>query len=317
MHANHDLNIGVYRFSVLDKDGATRLDQFLAGQLHGCSRSLARQIIELGGVHLDGRRVRKCGMLVTPGQHIQVFVDGFPLQSFALDPEQILYRDKHLLVINKPAGIPSQPIPSRYRGTIYAALQQLLKSEKLGQYQPSIGMVQRLDRDTSGVMVFSIHPAAHKPLTQAFSQRAVGKRYLALVSGEVPDATGQFKSYLARRRSTNRMVSVARGGRYAETLYRRVQTFGIASLVEIELITGRSHQIRAHFGEAGHPLLGDAAYGGPSEINELVLPRQMLHAWQLKLQHPINKNVMRFTAELPEDFKKLLLYFGGELERYS
>jgi 23S rRNA pseudouridine1911/1915/1917 synthase len=162
-------------------------------------------------------------------------------------------------------------------------------------------------------MVFSIHKRAHKKMTEAFRTRNVDKVYWAMVSGTPQAARGKFSSQLARRRSTNLMVSVERGGKQAETLYTTLQNMDQASLVEVNLITGRSHQIRAHFSEAGLPLLGDTAYGGPQRINDLEIPRQMLHSRALSFSHPVSGKELAFTAPLPSDFVNVLQHLDGSL----
>lgn len=298
------LSPGVYRFVVSDIQSGLRLDLFLADVLEA-GRGLIKRLIDLGGVHVEGRRVRRCSLPVAAGQRIELHVDGLPLKPFQLDPAMILYRDRYLLAIDKPAGIATQPTPARYQGTLYAALQQFL-----GQAgQASIGMVQRLDRDTSGVMIFSTHPRAHKGLTTAFSEHRVVKRYQALVSGQVREGAGEIRSQLARRRATNRMVSVERGGKEAVTRYRVLLARNEVSLVEVEIPTGRSHQIRVHFAEAGHPLLGDRAYGGPAMADGMTISRQMLHASELCLDHPVDGAHLALKAPLPADFQGVVQYF--------
>jgi 23S rRNA pseudouridine1911/1915/1917 synthase len=168
-------------------------------------------------------------------------------------------------------------------------------------------MVQRLDRDTSGLMVFSIHKRAHGALTQAFAGRAVRKVYLALVAGRMPLDKGEFRSLLARNRASNLVRSVERGGKEAITRYRVLEEFTDASLVEIEILTGRSHQIRVHFSEAGHPLLGDIRYGGQSTCISVDIHRQMLHSYRLTLSHPVRGNPLDLEAPLPHDFESLLI----------
>ena len=229
-------------------------------------------------------------------------VDGLPLEPFELDEQHLLYRDGYLLVINKPAGVATQPTPARFQGTLYAAVQKFLGLKSAA----GLGMVQRLDRDTSGVMVFSIHAKAHKQLTEAFRDHRVDKQYLALIAGTPPQAAGEMRSLLARRHATNRTVSVERGGKPAITRYRVLEQFAGAALVEVELLTGRSHQIRAHFSEAGWPLLGDTAYGGPARWQGAELPRQMLHAVELSLAHPVTGQPCCWRAPLPEDFSAIL-----------
>ncbi|PLX75867.1 MAG: RluA family pseudouridine synthase [Desulfuromonas sp.] len=279
-----------------------RLDQALPACNPGVSRRLARRFIEIGGVHLDGRRMRQCGYTVAAVQRLELYVDGLDLEPFVLADKHLLFRDAHVLVVNKPAGIAVQPTPARYRGTLYDALQRLLAAERGGRWQPSIGMVQRLDRDTSGVMIFSIHPAAHGALTRAFHERQVEKHYLALVGGCVEPGEGRFCSQLARRRANNLTVSVDHGGRYAETHYRVRQWLPEATLVDVSPLTGRTHQIRAHFAEAGYPLLGDTTYGGRKELNGQMFSRQMLHAEQLIIPHPISGARLTFQAPVADDF---------------
>lgn len=304
---------GVYRFTVAEKYHGFALDQYLAEGSDVFSLSLARQLIYLGGVHLAGRRIRKCCQAVCAGESLEVFVDKQPLVPMKLELDRILYRDQDLIVINKPAGMPTQPAPSRYQGTVYSELQNLLNDQKQKEQRPTIGMMQRLDLDTSGVMVFSIHKRAHKKMSEAFLGRNIDKLYLALVAGKPPEGKGMFSSQLAKRRRTNLIVSVNRGGKQADTLYTLLQNMDLASLVEIELITGRSHQIRAHFSEAGLPLLGDLAYGGPGKVNGFNIPRQMLHSRKLSFNHPVTGEQMVFKAPLPDDFVNILRQLDASL----
>ncbi len=304
---------GVFRFTVTEKFAGLRLDQYLAENSEDISRTLAKRLIDIGGVHLAGRRVRRCSQLVSTGEDVEVFIDKQPPTPMPLEEERILYRDQDLIVLDKPAGMATQPTPARYQGTVYAELQNLLSDPRRKGQRPSIGMVQRLDRDTSGVMVFSIHKRAHKKMTEAFRGRNIDKIYWAMISGRPQNEQGAFCSQLARRRSTNLVVSVARGGKPAETHYRILQALGQVSLVEVKLITGRTHQIRAHFSEAGLPLLGDTAYGGPQMINHLNIPRQMLHSRELTFCHPVSGKKMIFSASLPDDFSTLLQHVDGSL----
>ena len=260
----------------------------------------------LGGVHLDGRRMRRSSTPVITGASLEIFLDDQPLDVFTLTDEHILYRDTYLLTINKPAGINSQPTPARYRGTLYESLLRLLESPYAKGQKPSLGMVQRLDRDTSGVMVFSIHTRAHQPLTKIFANRSVQKVYLAMIEGTMDKPQGEFRSLLARQHRTNLMKSVEKGGKEALTRYRVLESFGDATLVEVEIPTGRSHQIRVHFSEAGHPLLGDTRYGGTASWRGIPVPRQMLHAWKLQLLHPVSRESVAFEAPYPSDLLDML-----------
>ncbi len=295
-----------YRLTAGAEDDGTRLDQFIARHQPELSRTLLRKVIDLGGVHVAGKRVRKCSFAVRRGQGVEVYIDGLPLEPFTLSDDHILHRDKYLLAINKPAGVDTQPTPSRYKGTLYDALLRFLQDPFRPKDRPSLGMVQRLDRDTSGVMVFSIHPSCHRALTESFVGRDVKKVYLALVAGSLQEKAGEFRSLLAKNRASNLVRSVARGGKEAITRYRVVEEFRGASLVEVELLTGRSHQIRAHFSEAGHPLLGDSRYGGPDQFVGRPVLRQMLHSRRLLLSHPRLQGPLDLEAPLPADMEKLL-----------
>lgn len=304
---------GVYRYTVNKESSGLRLDQYLASVSVDIPLSFARCIVDVGGVHLSGRRTTCCSQLVSFGDSLEVFIDHQSATSQTHEEIQILYRDQDLIVLNKPAGMATQPTPARYHGTVYAELQRLLRGQGHQYQQPSIGMVQRLDQGTSGVMIFSIHKRSHKKLTESFLARSIDKSYLALVSGVVPEESGCFISQLARRRRTNLMVSVEKGGKLAETRYHLLQTVKQVSLVEVQLITGRSHQIRAHFSEAGCPLLGDTSYGGLPMVDCVNIPRQMLHSRTLSFCHPVTGKRMSFTAPLPNDFSAILQHVGVSL----
>jgi 23S rRNA pseudouridine1911/1915/1917 synthase len=294
----------VERFQVSLSDQGRRLDQFLADHAVGLSRTRARKIIDIGGVQVDGKRARQAGLSLEPGQRIELYQDGGSLDPYRIAPAQIVFQDAYIIVIDKPSGVETQPTPARYRGTLYEALQVLLERDKRFGRKLEIGMVQRLDRDTSGLIVFSIHPRAHKGLSAQMLSRSLTKVYQALVSGTPDPAAGMIRSRLLRERRTGMMKSVARGGREAITAYRVLQTRTgpiDVSLVEVELVTGRTHQIRAHLSEAGHPLLGDRRYGGVLELRGCRFTRHLLHSARLKLVHPVSGRPLEFTAPLPTD----------------
>lgn len=297
-----------WKFYTSANDVGLRLDQLLPRHCSGVSRTQARKIIDIGGVHISGRRVRSCSRTVQSNEEVIVYYDGLPLAPYRLSEKAILYRDQEIIALNKPPGIETQPTPARYQGTLYAALSIFLADPFRPHLEPSIGMVQRLDRDTSGVILFSISPKAHKPLTTAITSRRVHKKYLALVAGSVPIGEHEIKSLLARSHRDNSVRSVARGGQEAVTHYRVLAATLAASLVEVTPITGRMHQIRVHLSEAGFPLLGDKRYGGPQQLGDLCIGRHMLHALSLELSHPVTALPMQITAPLPNDFSLLLTH---------
>lgn len=295
----------IYRLQVDDTDSGQRLDTFLAGAIHDLSRTAARRLIDIGGVHVRGRRMRSCSRAVMTGDQIEVYIDHQPLTPYRISPDEILFRDQYLIVLNKPAGIDTQPTHARYKGTVYEALQVLLYDRFRPRGTPELGMVQRLDRGTTGLMVFSIHPRAHKGLSKIFMEHQVEKRYLALVANIPDEPCGELKSQLVRSRQQNRMMSVKCGGKSAVTRYQVRQQSQSFALIELELLTGRSHQIRVHMAELGCPLLGDTLYGGPGVVTQKILHRPMLHASSLAFTHPVTGEALDFAAPLPEDMLSL------------
>ena len=298
-----------YRFQTETTDTVSRLDQFLALRIPDLSRTELRARIELGGVHIQGKRVRKCGLQLKAGCKVELYLDRGPLRPFRLKPANILYRDPWLLAVNKPAGVESQPTPARLKGCLYEAVETYLQMSRTevahrGR-QNKETMVQRLDRDTSGVIILSIHKASHAKLTEMVRRRALTREYLALVEGCPASDVGEYRNLLARR-SRGRSVAVHSGGKEAVTRFRLLQQFSDYSAIAATLLTGRTHQIRAQFSENGHPLLGDKKYGGATEICGVTIPRHCLHARRLSLIHPITGQALEIEAPVPQDLLRFL-----------
>lgn len=293
----------IYRLLSKSIDCENRLDHFLHTKIDNLSKEKLRKIIDLGGVHIDGRRVRQCSRKILPDQKIEVHHDLRPLVPYRISREDVVFEDKHIIVLNKPPGVECQPTPARYKGTLYEALQVWLKRDRRFGKKLHIGMAQRLDRNTSGLIIFSIHPQSHKGLSEQVKKRTIGKHYLALVEGCPNPQSGTFSSFLARERRSNRMKSVKAGGKEAITHFEVLQSYENWSKVAVKLETGRTHQIRVHFSEAGHPLLGDTQYGGIAEDNNHTISRQCLHCWKLELSHPVSGQPLCFTAPLPPDMQ--------------
>jgi 23S rRNA pseudouridine1911/1915/1917 synthase len=229
-----------------------------------------------------------------------------PLDPYRLAESDILYQDQYIIVINKPAMVDTQPTHARFKGTLFEALQWHLKDPFRPRQKADIGMVQRLDRGTSGVIVFSIHPRAHKEMTRVFLQHEIKKDYLAVVQGAPEEAQGEIRSFLARSRKENRVKSVEKGGKEAITRFQTVECFTDYSLLNIEILTGRSHQIRAHMAEQNCPLVGDERYGGSSMVAGIKVARHLLHAEKLAFHHPVLNKALDFIAPLPKDMLLVL-----------
>lgn len=300
-----------FHFNVPAELAQQRLDQIIAACCEDISRTCARRVVDLGGVHVQGRRVRKCSLSLDPGAEVEVFLDGRDLEPYRIDPDSVLFRDKYVLALNKPAGIAIQPTPARYKGTVYEAMLHFLHNPCQRHTKPELAMVQRLDRDTSGVVVFSIHKRSHKSLTAAFTQRKVKKVYLALVAGSPEKSTGSIHSMLARHRASGRMKSVSKGGKEAITQYRVLEQNDAYSLLEVEILTGRTHQIRVHLSEAGLPIVGDTFYGGPAALNANRVERSMLHAYRIAFEHPCEVDrTLHLSVSPPSDFDLALSNAG-------
>jgi 23S rRNA pseudouridine1911/1915/1917 synthase len=291
-----------------------RLDTWLARALPEHSRSRWQHLVETGQVRLNGGVPR--GRQKLSGGETVTWTEP-PPEPAALEPEaralDILYEDADLLVLNKPPGMTVHPAPGVRTGTLVNAL--LAHCDDLsgigGEERP--GIVHRLDRDTSGAMVVAKTEAAHRRLADQFRARAVHKVYLALVWGRPAPPSGVIRLPIARDpHHRQRMSARVAHGRAAVTQYETTEVFERLSLLRVGIETGRTHQIRVHLAQVGHPVAGDALYGRRARDNaELGVARQMLHAFRLSFEHPGTGEPMVFEAEVPGDFRDLL----GRLRR--
>lgn len=307
----------IHRLQVNLDGVGKRLDQFLADSSIELSRTRAKKIIDLGGVHINGRRVRSCSTSIRVGDSVEVYIDQLSLDPYRILEQDILFQDKYLIVLNKPALVDTQPTHARFKGTLFEALQWHLKDPFRLHQKPEIGMVQRLDRGTSGVIVFSIHPQAHKEMTRIFLEHEVKKGYLALVHGVPELEQGEIKSCLARSRKENRVKSVIKGGKEAITRFKVVERLSEYSLLDVEILTGRSHQIRAHMAEQNCPLVGDQRYGGNSLVAGTEIFRPLLHAENLSFHHPVLNQNLDFTVPVPEDMQNILNILRKSTHEFS
>jgi 23S rRNA pseudouridine1911/1915/1917 synthase len=295
-----------------DEDGR-RLDKFLATRLPALSRSFAQHLIAEGHVRVAGR-VREPDFRVSAGEVVSVEVP--PPQPTAARgeaiPLSIVYEDDALLVVNKPAGMVVHPAAGHSTGTLVNAVLGHSPDLVIGNAERP-GIVHRLDRDTSGLIVIAKTDAALENLQQQFARQAVHKTYLALVHGRVQPSRGKIDAPVGRDpRDRKRMaVTAVQAARAAQTVFAVVERMADTTLLRVEPHTGRTHQIRVHLAFIGHPVVGDPVYG-PHGANNLGLRRQFLHAWQLAFTHPVTGAALTFTAPLPLDLQQALRRAGGD-----
>jgi 23S rRNA pseudouridine1911/1915/1917 synthase len=287
---------------VADRSGE-RLDVFVARRLPALTRSHARRLIEDGCVDVAGERV-KPGLRLEAGQRVRVDLPA-PAPS-RVEPEAIaldvLYEDRDLLAVNKHAGMTVHPAPGHPSSTLVNAI--LAHCTDLsgigGVMRP--GIVHRLDRDTSGVILVAKHDRAHDALARQLKDRTVEKTYRALVEGTPAPAAGVIEAPIGRDPRRRQRMAVVEGGREAVTRYRVIERFNGASLLEVLPKTGRTHQIRVHLAAIGHPIVGDRVYGARSRIVE----RQFLHALRIVFDHPSSAERMAIEAPLAPDLERAL-----------
>jgi 23S rRNA pseudouridine1911/1915/1917 synthase len=305
-------------FHVSESEAGQRIDAYLAARINDWSRARLQRLIEDGDV-LVGRRIAKSSYKLRAGDEIEVELTAAAPSEFAPEniPLDIIYEDEDLVVVNKPAGLVVHPAPGVTGGTLANALAYHFQnlSQRAGHARP--GIVHRLDRDTSGLIMAAKTEAAHEKLTDQFRAREVFKSYVALVHGRVTAESGRIDGAIARDPRNRTRMAVVRGGRPALSLYHVRQRFERFTLLDVEIKTGRTHQIRVHLQWLKHPVVGDAVYGDGRDntvsdpglrARLTALGRQFLHAEQLGFHHPRTGAALRFKAPLPPELAGLLAF---------
>ncbi|MZR32124.1 RluA family pseudouridine synthase [Sneathiella litorea] len=319
---------GTLQVEVSAADDGTRLDRLLASSLDDLSRNRIKPLIKDGQVSLTDLPVTDPSRRVRAGEVYEVVVP--PAVESEPEPENIplniLFEDEHLIVINKPAGMVVHPAAGNWSGTLVNALLYHCRDSLSGiggVKRP--GIVHRIDKDTSGVMVAAKSDAAHQGLANLFAAHDIERRYKAIVWGRLYPAAGKIEGNIGRDpHNRKRMAMVTKGGKSAVTHYRLDDNFqDIAGLVTCELETGRTHQIRVHMGHIGHPLIGDPLYTRPrrsrvsslsDERQKIILSfnRQALHAETLGFVHPVTDKRLKFEVDFPSDLMELIKAFRGK-----
>jgi 23S rRNA pseudouridine1911/1915/1917 synthase len=282
-----------------------RLDRYLTRIFTNRSRSQIQRWIAQGRVRSADMPL-KASHRIKPGEILEIAVPPIPTEPSSILPEpiplSIIYEDEHILVVDKPAGMVVHPAPGHPTGTLVNALLSYVNrlSQVAGPLKP--GIVHRLDKETSGLLVVAKDDTSHRALARQFAERLVLRQYLAVVKGQVASDEGTIQIPIGRHPIHRQRMSVRwEGGRDACTRYRVLRRFLQASLLELSLHTGRTHQVRVHLAALGHPLLGDRRYGVHGGC-----PRQALHAHRLGFIHPATDRWMVFHAPLPPDLDQFI-----------
>lgn len=320
------------RFVAGDEDAGKRLDQFLTAKIADISRARVQQLIAQGLVQIDGKPQRAT-LRVRAGDVVEVTgeIKAPPLRAIAEDiPLRVVYEDDSLAVIDKPAGMMVHAgAGARDRGTLVNALLHHFKNLSAvgGELRP--GIVHRLDKETSGLIIVAKADAVHRKLAEQFAARKVKKKYIALVHGWPKQASGSVSTPISRDRvRRTRMTTRSSRGREALSHYKVVRkmdsALGKFALLEVRIDTGRTHQIRVHLGSLGHPVVGDTLYGAPRVLRydaprllhapskdrkqpaEPTLARNFLHAAELQFEHPTSGKTIALKADLPEELERFL-----------
>jgi len=295
---------GAVNFEVTTEDAGRRMDRFLAEKLSAVfSRAHLQKLVEAGSVSIGGRVVKNNHRL-KEGEYIELVVpepkvSGIRPECIKLD---IVYEDGSVIVVNKSADMVVHPAPGNYSGTLANALMAHCKnlSGISGELKP--GIVHRIDKGTSGLIVAAKTDAAHRSLAKQFKDKTIKREYIAVVKGVMELDNGIIELPIGRSpRNRQKMAVSFDNSKEAATRYRVLKRFSSATLVELTLMTGRTHQIRVHMSYVGYPLLGDLKYGGCGPMG-----RPALHAKTLGFAHPKTKKYMEFTSELPDDMRGLI-----------
>ena len=294
-----------------------RLDLFLARTIGHFSRTYFKKLIEEEKILIDGKS-QKASYLVTPGDRVEILIP--PPKKYEVTAEdiplKIVYEDQYLLVIDKPAGFVVHPAVGHFTGTLVNALLYHCKdlSGIGGELRP--GIVHRLDKDTSGLLVAAKDDYTHRKLSEQFSKRTIEREYWALLWGVPSPRSGRIETQIGRSPTNRKKMAVVEKGKLAITTYETQERLFLLSLVKLKLGTGRTHQIRVHLAHAGHPVIGDPVYGGRRGRSARLEPaaravaetmgRQALHAHLIGFEHPATGERLCFECEAPSDINRLI-----------
>lgn len=313
----------IFRFNLPDGKKKERIDLFLANSIENASRSRIQRLIEAGCVTVN-QKITKSNYKVAPRDYIEVCIPISPRPEFP-EPEdiplEIVYEDEYLIIVNKGPGMAVHPSLGNYSGTMVHALLHHTQKLSANNVPGRPGIVHRIDKDTSGLIIVAKDNYTHAHLAAQFSKHTISREYEAIVWGAPKEQEGVIDTYICRsKKDRKKFTTSVDEGKRAVTMYKVAESYEFASLVRLKLKTGRTHQIRVHMAHIGHPVFGDAFYGGRAVIYGSQLPkikqrvanllevvtRQALHAKTLGFIHPMTKEHMVFDSKLPKDMQYLL-----------
>ena len=291
---------------VNENDKGKRLDIYIAENFNELSRTMIKKLIESNNILVNGKS-EKVSYKVQANDNISIDVPEaketkLKAQEIPLD---IIYEDSDIIVVNKPKGMVVHPANGNPDGTLVNAILSICKNSLSGiggELRP--GIVHRLDKDTSGLIIVAKNDKAHINMSEQIKERNVKKTYIALVRGNVPEEEATINMPIGRSTKDRKKMAVTKNGKQAITHFKVLKRYSKYTLLEIKIETGRTHQIRVHMAEIGYPVVGDAVYSNGK--NEFGIEGQMLHAYKIKFKHPTTNEEVEYTAELPKYFKDIL-----------
>lgn len=313
----------IIKVKVTEGEKKKRIDVFLANTLENTTRSRIQKLIKEGLLSVNGELV-KANYLIEPFDEIELIIPVKPRPD-TIEPENIpinvVYEDDYLMVINKPPGMVVHPSPGNYSGTLVHALKFYTNNLSSNNGDIRSGIVHRIDKDTSGLLLIAKNENIHSHLAKQFAAHSIEREYWAICWGKFKEPNGEIVGNIARNKKDRKIFSVSeKEGKHAHTFYEVLEEFDFLSLLKLKLKTGRTHQIRVHLSHIKHNIFGDHTYGGrrinygfeypkiKAYVNNLLklIDRQALHAKTLGFVHPVTNEIMRFDSDLPDDFANLL-----------
>ena len=298
---------------IVDKEENMRLDAYVSKRCDNLSRMMVQKLIDSGDILVNGNK-KKISYKVQTGDIIKINIPKVKETNIKPQdiPIDIVYEDDDIIVVNKPKGLVVHPANGNPDGTLVNAIMKICKNSLSGiggELRP--GIVHRLDKDTSGILIVAKNDIAHINMSNQIKNRLVNKKYIALVRGVISEDEATIDMPISRSTKDRKKMSVAKDGKDAITHFKVLKRYPKYTLLEIKIDTGRTHQIRVHMAKIGHPIVGDMVYSNGK--NDFGVEGQVLHAKSLDFKHPVTGKQMHLTAELPKYFKDILE--GEEIER--